>query len=87
MDDEHRFQEKNILSWLGLKDDQRDVLVLNVLLLGDRQSGRSSVRNALIGQSFKTAVPDLQAGPGSIGATALEKIRIYRISALFMSRV
>lgn len=30
--------------------DERSVLALNVLLLGDRQSGRSSVGNALIGQ-------------------------------------
>lgn len=39
--------------WIGSGDDsQRNVLVLNILLLGDRQSGRSSVGNALIGQSF-----------------------------------
>ncbi|XP_076581671.1 GTPase IMAP family member GIMD1-like [Chaetodon auriga] len=34
---------------------ERDVLTLNVLLLGDRQSGRSSVGNALIGgREFQT---------------------------------
>ncbi|XP_059210259.1 GTPase IMAP family member GIMD1-like [Centropristis striata] len=38
-----------------LADDQRNVLALNVLLLGDRQSGRSSVGNALIGgEEFPT---------------------------------
>lgn len=50
MDDKHC---GNILSWLGFqtREEQQDVLVLNVLLLGERQSGRSSVGNALIGQS------------------------------------
>ncbi|MEQ2240349.1 hypothetical protein ILYODFUR_013871 [Ilyodon furcidens] len=49
---------ENVLSRLGFQttDEQRDVLVLNVLLLGDKQSGRSSVGNALIGQSFKTVI-------------------------------
>ncbi|XP_026154790.1 GTPase IMAP family member GIMD1-like [Mastacembelus armatus] len=38
-------------------DDERNVLVLNVLLLGNRQSGRSSVGNALIGgYEFQTGV-------------------------------
>ncbi|KAL7374483.1 hypothetical protein ABVT39_001601 [Epinephelus coioides] len=38
-----------------LGDNKRDVLTLSVLLLGDRQSGRSSVGNALIGgEEFKT---------------------------------
>nr|XP_033507959.1 GTPase IMAP family member GIMD1-like [Epinephelus lanceolatus]XP_033507960.1 GTPase IMAP family member GIMD1-like [Epinephelus lanceolatus] len=38
-----------------LGDSERDVLALNALLLGDRQSGRSSVGNALIGgEEFKT---------------------------------
>lgn len=36
----------------GLSDSKQNVLALNVLLLGDRQSGRSSVGNALIGQWF-----------------------------------
>ncbi|XP_037615419.1 GTPase IMAP family member GIMD1-like [Sebastes umbrosus] len=37
------------------RGDERDALVLNVLLLGDRQSGRSSVGNALIGgEEFQT---------------------------------
>ncbi|MEQ2297063.1 hypothetical protein AMECASPLE_030866 [Ameca splendens] len=48
---------ENVLSRLGFQttDEQRDVLVLNVLLLGDKQSGRSSVGNALIGgQEFQT---------------------------------
>ncbi|XP_042368258.1 GTPase IMAP family member GIMD1-like [Plectropomus leopardus] len=36
-------------------DNKRNVLTLNVLLLGDRQSGRSSVGNALIGgEEFHT---------------------------------
>ncbi|XP_039997521.1 GTPase IMAP family member GIMD1-like [Xiphias gladius] len=36
-------------------DEERNVLALNVLLLGDRQSGRSSVGNALIGgHEFQT---------------------------------
>ncbi|KAM8747021.1 GTPase IMAP family member GIMD1-like [Acanthopagrus schlegelii] len=36
-------------------NSERNVLVLNVLLLGDRQSGRSSVGNALIGgEEFRT---------------------------------
>ncbi|XP_069031596.1 GTPase IMAP family member GIMD1-like [Embiotoca jacksoni] len=36
-------------------DDERNVLVLNVLLLGNKQSGRSSVGNALIGgDEFQT---------------------------------
>lgn len=33
-------------------DGKRDVLVLSVVLLGGPQSGRSSVGNALLGQSF-----------------------------------
>ncbi|XP_073331604.1 GTPase IMAP family member GIMD1-like [Pagrus major] len=38
-----------------LSDGERNVLALNVLLLGDRQSGRSSVGNALIGgEEFPT---------------------------------
>ncbi|GAA6225448.1 GTPase IMAP family member GIMD1-like [Lates japonicus] len=38
-------------------DDKRNVLALNVLLLGDRQSGRSSVGDALIGgHEFQTGV-------------------------------
>lgn len=34
----------------GIPSEERNALALNVLLLGDRQSGRSSVGNALIGQ-------------------------------------
>ncbi|XP_029932702.1 GTPase IMAP family member GIMD1-like [Myripristis murdjan] len=47
----------SILSGQGrLRGDEREVLALNVLLLGDRQSGRSSVGNALIGRhDFQTA--------------------------------
>uniref|UniRef100_UPI003AAF2BF4 GTPase IMAP family member GIMD1-like n=1 Tax=Centroberyx gerrardi TaxID=166262 RepID=UPI003AAF2BF4 len=42
-------------SWGRLHGDERAALALNVLLLGDRQSGRSSVGNALIGgQEFQT---------------------------------
>ncbi|XP_044198242.1 GTPase IMAP family member GIMD1-like [Thunnus albacares] len=38
-----------------ISDGEREALTLNVLLLGDRQSGRSSVGNALIGgQGFQT---------------------------------
>ncbi|KAM4564259.1 GTPase IMAP family member GIMD1-like [Fundulus diaphanus] len=50
MEDEHHLHE-NVLRRLGFqtRDEQRDVLILNVLMLGDRQSGRSSVGNALIG--------------------------------------
>ncbi|KAF0028911.1 hypothetical protein F2P81_018016 [Scophthalmus maximus] len=47
----------SILSrWNRQRDDnERNVLALNVLLLGDRQSGRSSVGNALIGgHEFQT---------------------------------
>ncbi|XP_044040283.1 GTPase IMAP family member GIMD1-like isoform X2 [Siniperca chuatsi] len=46
-----------ILSSRGrrLSEGERNVLSLNVLLLGDRQSGRSSVGNALIGgEAFQT---------------------------------
>lgn len=48
----HSNNPVNILSkWIHQdNDDERDVLVLNVLLLGNRQCGRSSVGNALIGQ-------------------------------------
>lgn len=44
----------NILRTLGSRkaDGSQRALVLNVLLLGDKQSGRSSVGNALIGQFF-----------------------------------
>lgn len=44
----------NILRMLGSRraDGSQSALVLNVLLLGDKQSGRSSVGNALIGQFF-----------------------------------
>ncbi|XP_058480646.1 GTPase IMAP family member GIMD1-like [Solea solea] len=42
-----------------LDGGERNVLALNVLLIGDRQSGRSSVGNALIGgHEFKTG-PDV----------------------------
>ncbi|KAG7497981.1 hypothetical protein JOB18_046929 [Solea senegalensis] len=42
-----------------LDGGERNVLALNVLLIGDRQSGRSSVGNALIGgYEFKTG-PDV----------------------------
>ncbi|XP_031175629.1 GTPase IMAP family member GIMD1-like [Sander lucioperca] len=38
-------------------DDEPEMLALNVLLLGDRQSGRSSVGNALIGgEEFQTGL-------------------------------
>ncbi|XP_008290896.1 GTPase IMAP family member GIMD1-like [Stegastes partitus] len=53
----HGNQPSDALSrWLGRHDeDQRGLLALNVLLLGDRQSGRSSVGNALIGgHEFRT---------------------------------
>ncbi|XP_071403196.1 GTPase IMAP family member GIMD1-like [Centroberyx affinis] len=41
--------------WGRLHGDEREALALNVLLLGDRQSGRSSVGNALIGgEEFQT---------------------------------
>ncbi|XP_038587355.1 GTPase IMAP family member GIMD1-like [Micropterus salmoides] len=50
-------------SWRGnspfriLSGGERNVLALNVLLLGDRQSGRSSVGNALIGgEEFQTGL-------------------------------
>ncbi|CAJ1048315.1 GTPase IMAP family member GIMD1-like [Xyrichtys novacula] len=46
-----------ILSGFGRHGDERKVLALNVLLLGERQSGRSSVGNALIGgEEFQTGV-------------------------------
>ncbi|KAM4713902.1 GTPase IMAP family member GIMD1-like [Anableps anableps] len=55
MDDKHRFRENILSRLITTTDEQRDVLVLNVLLLGDRQSGRSSVGNALIGgDEFQT---------------------------------
>uniref|UniRef100_A0A3P9LMS3 AIG1-type G domain-containing protein n=1 Tax=Oryzias latipes TaxID=8090 RepID=A0A3P9LMS3_ORYLA len=47
----------NILRMLGSRraDGSQSALVLNVLLLGDKQSGRSSVGNALIGgNEFQT---------------------------------
>ncbi|XP_026225073.1 GTPase IMAP family member GIMD1 [Anabas testudineus] len=56
-DGRHGNRPVNILSrWIRQgDDDDRDVLVLNVLLLGNRQSGRSSVGNALIGgHGFQT---------------------------------
>ncbi|XP_017294926.1 GTPase IMAP family member GIMD1-like [Kryptolebias marmoratus] len=62
MDDKHGFHGNdlpNILSRWGFHggDEKRNVLLLNVLLLGDRQSGRSSVGNALIGgQEFQTGL-------------------------------
>ncbi|XP_029283559.1 GTPase IMAP family member GIMD1 [Cottoperca gobio] len=41
--------------WCRHGDVEQNVLALNVLLLGDRQSGRSSVGNALIGgEEFQT---------------------------------
>ncbi|KAI3376493.1 hypothetical protein L3Q82_016453 [Scortum barcoo] len=44
-----------ILSGRRVGDGERKVLTLNVLLLGNRQSGRSSVGNALIGgEEFQT---------------------------------
>ncbi|XP_024143532.1 GTPase IMAP family member GIMD1 [Oryzias melastigma] len=49
----------NILRTLGSRkaDGSQRALVLNVLLLGDKQSGRSSVGNALIGgNEFQTGV-------------------------------
>lgn len=48
----HSNNAVSILSrWIRQDDDDvRNALVLNVLLLGNRQSGRSSVGNALIGQ-------------------------------------
>ncbi|RVE60856.1 hypothetical protein OJAV_G00185230 [Oryzias javanicus] len=49
----------NILRSLGSRrpDGSQSELVLNVLLLGDKQSGRSSVGNALIGgNEFQTGV-------------------------------
>nr|XP_015831713.2 GTPase IMAP family member GIMD1 [Nothobranchius furzeri] len=62
MDDDCCFHGNNIFSILNqrgshLRSEKRDALVLNVLLLGDRQSGRSSVGNALIGgQEFPTGI-------------------------------
>ncbi|XP_023117241.1 GTPase IMAP family member GIMD1 [Amphiprion ocellaris] len=55
----HGSEPPDVLSrWFGCHgDNQRSVLTLNVLLLGDRQSGRSSVGNALIGgHEFQTGV-------------------------------
>ncbi|XP_022044998.2 GTPase IMAP family member GIMD1-like [Acanthochromis polyacanthus] len=55
----HGNKPNDVLSrWFGRHgDDQRSILTLNVLLLGDRQSGRSSVGNALIGgHEFQTGV-------------------------------
>ncbi|KAM6909065.1 GTPase IMAP family member GIMD1-like [Xenentodon cancila] len=49
----------NILRRWGChrEDDKMNILVLNILLLGDRQSGRSSVGNALIGgHEFQTGM-------------------------------
>ncbi|KAM6894707.1 GTPase IMAP family member GIMD1-like [Lycodopsis pacificus] len=49
----------NLFGFLGTfgRQDERKVLTLNVLLLGDRQSGRSSVGNALIGgDGFQTGI-------------------------------
>ncbi|XP_040887708.1 GTPase IMAP family member GIMD1-like [Toxotes jaculatrix] len=57
---EHSHGGSSFLNTLGRwsrqdGNSQRDVLALNVLLLGDRQSGRSSVGNALIGgHEFQT---------------------------------
>lgn len=47
----HGNSQFNVLNRLRCHqgDDKQNVLVLNVMLLGDRQSGRSSVGNALIG--------------------------------------
>ncbi|XP_051249653.1 GTPase IMAP family member GIMD1-like [Dicentrarchus labrax] len=53
LDMEHGRYGNNPFGTLG--DSGRNVLALNVLLLGDRQSGRSSVGNALIGgEDFQT---------------------------------
>lgn len=51
---EHRCHGNSIIDILSGRshqhdDSKRNVLALNVLLLGDKQSGRSSVGNALIG--------------------------------------
>ncbi|XP_062301346.1 GTPase IMAP family member GIMD1-like [Scomber scombrus] len=51
----HGYHGNNLFSILSRSSSERKVLTLNVLLLGDRQSGRSSVGNALIGgQEFQT---------------------------------
>ncbi|XP_014329332.1 GTPase IMAP family member GIMD1-like [Xiphophorus maculatus] len=55
MDNKLGFHDNILSRLIKTRDEQRDVLVLNVLLLGDRQSGRSSVGNALIGgDEFQT---------------------------------
>ncbi|XP_014892026.1 GTPase IMAP family member GIMD1 [Poecilia latipinna] len=55
MDNKLGFHDNILSRLIKPRDEQRDVLVLNVLLLGDRQSGRSSVGNALIGgDEFQT---------------------------------
>ncbi|XP_053199707.1 GTPase IMAP family member GIMD1-like [Scomber japonicus] len=53
----HGYHGNDLFSILSSSSSssEREVLTLNVLLLGDRQSGRSSVGNALIGgQEFQT---------------------------------
>lgn len=40
-------------------DRERNLMTLNVLLLGDRQSGRSSVGNALIGQKILSLISQI----------------------------
>ncbi|XP_038162021.1 GTPase IMAP family member GIMD1-like [Cyprinodon tularosa] len=78
MDDKHC---GNILSWLGFqtREEQQDVLVLNVLLLGERQSGRSSVGNALIGgHEFQTGT-----SVSGVPVTAELGVRSRKFSAFF----
>ncbi|XP_028986585.1 GTPase IMAP family member GIMD1-like [Betta splendens] len=76
----HGNKPVNILSrWIPVDSDARDELVLNVLLLGDRQSGRSSVGNALIGGH------EFQTGRRIFGdcVTAEYQVRTRRYSRYF----
>ncbi|XP_054876211.1 GTPase IMAP family member GIMD1-like [Poeciliopsis prolifica] len=55
MDAKLGFHDNPLSRLMTAREEQRDVVALNVLLLGDRQSGRSSVGNALIGgDEFQT---------------------------------
>ncbi|KAG8005889.1 hypothetical protein GBF38_004925 [Nibea albiflora] len=55
-------------------DDERNLLALNVLLLGDRQSGRSSVGDALIGQCL-TGAEVFQSGACMYGVSVTTECR------------
>ncbi|XP_075307954.1 GTPase IMAP family member GIMD1-like [Odontesthes bonariensis] len=68
--DKHRIHGNTPLHILSNKSDEQNALVLNVLLLGDGQSGRSSVGNALIGAH------DFRTGRGAPGVPTETECRL-----------